>query len=134
MVSVGALAAIPLFSSLPEADLRELAVWFDLQTASEGVRLTGEGAAGYSFFILVEGSATVTSSGATLSSLGPGDFFGEIAILGGGRRTASVTTTSPSKLLVMFGTEFRQLQKAQPEIAARVEQAMRERSGPAAGE
>jgi CRP-like cAMP-binding protein len=121
------LAAIPLFSSLSASDLRELVNWFDVQTISEGVRLTGEGAAGYSFFVLAKGTATVTSEGATLASLGPGDFFGEIAILGDGRRSATVTTTSPTKLFVMFGTEFRRLQDAQPEIAARIEQAMRER-------
>jgi CRP-like cAMP-binding protein len=91
------------------------------------VRLTGEGAAGYSFFILIQGSAVVTSEGADRAALGPGDFFGEIAILGNGRRTATVTTTSPTRLLVMFGTEFRELQQAQPEIAARIEEAMQQR-------
>jgi CRP-like cAMP-binding protein len=121
------LSTIPLFSSLTDADLLELANWFDVQTVSEGVRLTGEGAAGYSFFILTEGSAIVTSEGADLAALGPGDFFGEIAILGNGRRTATVTTTSPARLLVMFGTEFRELQEAQPEIAASIEEAMRQR-------
>jgi voltage-gated potassium channel len=61
------------------------------------------------------------------ADLGPGDFFGEIAILGDGRRTATVTTTSPSQLLVMFGTEFRRLEHAHPEIAGRIEEAMRQR-------
>jgi CRP-like cAMP-binding protein len=121
------LSAIPLFSSLSDADLLELTKWFDVQTTGEGVRLTGEGAAGYSFFILTQGGAVVTSEGADLATLGPGDFFGEIAILGNGRRTATVTTTSPARLLVMFGTEFRELQQAQPEIAARIEEAMRQR-------
>jgi CRP-like cAMP-binding protein len=125
------LSAIPLFSSLSDADLLELANWFDVQSAGEGVRLIGEGASGYSFFILTEGSAVVTSEGADLAALGPGDFFGEIAILGNGRRSATVTTTSPSRLLVMFGTEFRQLQQAQRGIAASIEDAMRERvAGP----
>lgn len=121
------LSAIPLFSSLSDADLLELANWFDVQTSSEGVRLAGEGAAGYSFFILTQGSAVVTSEGADLAALGPGDFFGEIALLGNGRRTATVTTTSPARLLVMFGTEFRELQQAHPEIVARIEEAMRQR-------
>jgi voltage-gated potassium channel len=125
--SADELSAIPLFSSLSDADLLELTKWFDVQPVSEGVRLTGEGAAGYSFFILTQGSAVVTSDGADLAALGPGDFFGEIAILGNGRRTATVTTTSPARLLVMFGTEFRELQQAQPEIAARIEEAMRQR-------
>ena len=121
------LSAIPLFSSLSDADLMELTKWFDVRTAREGVRLTGEGAAGYSFFILTQGGAVVTSEGEDLATLGPGDFFGEIAILGNGRRTATVTTTSPARLLVMFGTEFRELQQAQPGIAARIEDAMRQR-------
>jgi CRP-like cAMP-binding protein len=108
------LAGIPLFDSLGEPELHELAAWFDVQNASEGVRLTGEGAAGYSFVILAEGSALVTTDGENLGTLGPGDFFREIAILGDGHRTATVTTTSPAKLLVMFGTEFRRLQQEQP--------------------
>jgi CRP-like cAMP-binding protein len=126
-VTAEELSTIPLFSSLTDADLLELANWFDVQTAGEGVRLTGEGAAGYSFFILTQGSAVVTSEGADLATLGPGDFFGEIAILGNGRRSATVTTTSPAKLLVMFGIEFRQLQQALPDIATRIEEAMRQR-------
>jgi CPA1 family monovalent cation:H+ antiporter len=121
------LSAIPIFSSLSDADLVELANWFDVQAASEGVQLIGEGAAGYSFFILTQGSTVVSSEGADLAALGPGDFFGEIAILVNGRRTATVTTTSPARLLVMFGTEFRELQQAHPEISARIEEAMRQR-------
>ena len=57
--------------------------------------LTGEGAPGYALFVILEGTATVTSSDDPLRALGPGDFFGEIALLAGGRRTATVTATSP---------------------------------------
>jgi voltage-gated potassium channel len=126
-VTAADLAAIPLFASLPDAELDELAPWFDTQDASPGVRLTGEGAAGYSFFVMAEGSAVVTSDGTEIAGLGPGDFFGEIAIIGNGRRTATVTTTTPARVLVMFGTEFRRLQQAQPEIAARIGAAMADR-------
>jgi len=121
------LASIPLFESLSVSDLHELAGWFDVQEASEGVRLTGEGAAGYSFYVLLEGTAAVVADGSTFAELGPGDFFGEMAILGGGRRMATVTTTSPAKLLFMFGTEFRRLQAAQPDVAARIEETVRRR-------
>lgn len=126
MVGADELAEIPLFESLSEASLRRLAPWFEATTAGEGVRLIGEGAVGYSFFILAEGGAVVTSEDATLADLRPRDFFGEVAILGDGRRSATVTTTSPSKLFVMFGTEFRQLQEAHPDIAAQIEEAMRQ--------
>jgi CRP/FNR family transcriptional regulator, cyclic AMP receptor protein len=127
VVGADELKTVPLFESLEEDDLHELASWFDVQACSEGVCLAGEGAGGYSFFVLVEGSAEVTRDGRPLATLGPGDFFGEIAILAGGRRSATVTTTAPSKLLVMFGTEFRLLQQAQPGIAARIEEAMQQR-------
>jgi len=127
MASAAQLASIPLFESLSVSDLHELAGWFDVQEASEGVRLTGEGAAGYSFYVLLEGNAAVVADGSTLADLGPGDFFGEMAILGDGRRMATVTTTSPARLLFMFGTEFRRLQAAQPDVAARIEETVRRR-------
>jgi CRP-like cAMP-binding protein len=127
VASVDDLAGVALFESLNDAELQELAPWFEERTASAGRLLVGEGASGYSFFILVEGSAVATAGDTTLRNLGPGDFFGEIAILERRRRSATVTTTTPAKLLVLFGTEFRQLQEAHPHIAARIEDAMRQR-------
>jgi CRP-like cAMP-binding protein len=126
-VTAAELAAIPLFSSVSESELEELATWFDVKTAGEGVRLLDEGASGYSFFVLVDGSATVASAGTEVATLSPGDFFGETAILGDGRRNATVTTTSPSRLFTLFGTDFRQLQQTHPRIADRIETAMQER-------
>ena len=126
-VAVSELSAIPLFASLSDAELDELACWFDLKTAGEGVKLMGEGATGYSFFVIAEGEVVVTSNGTERATLGPGDFFGEMAILGDGRRNATVTTATPARLLVMFGTEFRRLHDAHPEIAAQIEAAMAER-------
>ena len=121
------LAAVPLFASLDEPDRAEIACWLDAKDVGEGVRLVGEGASGYTFFVLAEGSAVVTADGEEVRSLGPGDFFGEIAILGDGRRSATVTTTSPSRVLVMFGTEFRRLQQERPAIASQIEATMGER-------
>jgi CRP-like cAMP-binding protein len=121
------LADIPLFTPLDERQLGQLANWFHVQQAGEGVRLVGEGAHGYTFFILTEGTAEVTSESQSLGTLGPGDFFGEMAILGDGRRTATVTSTTPVGFLVMFGTEFRQLEAAHPEIASLITEGMRAR-------
>jgi CRP-like cAMP-binding protein len=128
-VAARELAGIPLFWSLSEGDLDALGDWFDVKTTSEGVEVTCEGASGYTFYVIADGSAVVTSDGTELATLGPGDFFGERAILGDGCRTATVTTTSPARLFVMFGTEFRRLQQAHPEIAARLEGEVRELSG-----
>jgi CRP/FNR family transcriptional regulator, cyclic AMP receptor protein len=133
-VSPADLASIPLFSSLGPEAVDELATWFESKTASEGVKICGEGAPGYSFFVIVDGNAVVSSEGTELATLGPGDFFGEVAILDGGRRTATVTTTTPAKLLVLFGTEFRQLQEAHPAVAAQLEEAVATRTAPPASQ
>ena len=127
VASVADLASIPLFSSLPGDQQTELAKWFHVQDAGESVTLVGEGAPGYTFFIVSTGTAIATSEGETLATLGPGDFFGEIAILGEGRRTATVTSTAPVRLLVMFGTEFRRLEAAHPDIASRIKESMQTR-------
>jgi len=120
------LAGIPLFDSLEPDERATIAPWFELESVSAGANLTGEGASGYSFFILRDGAATVTVDGTEVRTLGPGDFFGELALLGDGRRTATVTTDTPSQVLVLFGTEFRRLQQERPEIAERIESALRE--------
>ena len=128
MFNVDELASVPLFSSLDQERLSAVMEWFHEQNADEGVRLVGEGAPGYTFFVLVEGAATVSIAGETLATLGPGDFFGEMAILGDGRRNATVTSTTPTRLLVMFGTEFRRLEAEYPEIAARIDEAVQARA------
>ena len=115
------------FTGLGHDELEPLCDWVEVASVSEGVRVAGEGAPGYSFFVIAEGNAVVSADGDELATLGAGDFFGEVAILGDGRRSATVATTSPARLFVMFGTEFRQLQEAQPEVAAQLEAAMAER-------
>jgi CRP-like cAMP-binding protein len=119
------LARVPLFDTLDSDALGAIAPWFEVQDVSAGVKLTGEGAPGYSFFVLLEGTATVTVDGIEVRTLEPGAFFGELAILGDGRRTATVTTASPAKVLVLFGTEFRQLQQEYPDLAAQIESRLR---------
>src|ERR1700741_3606775 len=121
------LAGISLFDDLEPDELAAMAPWFEVAESSPGVNLTGESASGYSFYILSDGTASVTIDGVEVNTLGPGDFFGELAILGDGVRTATVTTTSPSRLLVLFGTEFRQLQQEQPDLASRIEAGVRAR-------
>ena len=126
-VAVDTLADLPLFASLT-ADERELvAGWADVRTASRGDRICGEGASGYSFFVLCNGAADVTQDGKELRVLGPGDFFGELAIVGDGRRSATVTAVEPSTRLVFFGTEFRRLEAELPEVAERIRQAAEQR-------
>jgi CRP-like cAMP-binding protein len=127
MVETNVLAGIPLFAALDEFDLRKIAAWFELRDVSEGVELIGEGAPGYKFFLIAEGRAEVRSGDVAVAEFGPGDFFGEGAIVGGGRRNASVVVTSPSQVLVMFGTEFRRLEQSYPDVATQIKTAARER-------
>jgi CRP/FNR family cyclic AMP-dependent transcriptional regulator len=127
VVDTDTLATVPLFASLDNTQLSQIAPWFEARSVSAGTELVGEGASGYSFYILCDGSAIVASNDAAVAELGPGDFFGEGSLLGRGRRGATITTTSPCQVLVMFGTEFRRLQQAQPGIAAAIEDADRQR-------
>jgi CRP-like cAMP-binding protein len=122
------LTGIPLFAGLSDEERTSLAEWFETSDASAGTVLVSEGAAGYSFYVLIDGAAEVTVGDETVATYGPGDFFGEMAILGGGRRNATVTVTAPSRLLSMFGTEFRMLEEVQPDIAARLEETMQQRA------
>ena len=128
MATADDLARVPLFAGLSDDQRGILAEWFEVSDASAGTALVSEGAAGYSFYVLLDGAAEVTVDGETLATYGPGDFFGEMAILGGGRRNATVTVTAPSRVLSMFGTDFRMLQEVQPEVAARLEETMRQRA------
>jgi CRP-like cAMP-binding protein len=121
------LADVPLFASLSPAELETVARWLETRHAEAGERLCGEGATGYSFFVLRSGGATVTRDGEQLATLGPGDFFGELAMAGDGRRTATVTATAPSELLVLFGTEFRRLEQELPQAAEHIRRAVSER-------
>src|SRR5262245_42122362 len=127
------LAALPLFTGLDEDQRAQIADWLEVRTVSAGAQLVGEGAAGYSFFILQDGEAAVTVDGDEVRSLSAGDFFGEMAMLGGGRRAGTVTATSDATVLVLYGTEFRRLQQELPEVADEIERGMRQRlaTGPA---
>ncbi len=127
MATADDLTGVPLFAGLSDDERASLADWFEVSEASVGTTLVSEGAAGYSFYVLADGAAEVTIGDETVATYGPGDFFGEMAILGGGRRNATVTVSAPSRLLSMFGTEFRRLQQEQPGIAEQLEKTMRQR-------
>ena len=122
------LAAVPLFQAVDPDHLPSIAAWLEVEQFPAGHRLTREGAAGYAFFILRDGRALVTVGDDDVSTLGPGDYFGELSLLGEGRRTATVTATTPVTVWSMFGTRFRELQQSEPEVAATLEAAFVTRS------
>ncbi|MCA1726911.1 MAG: cyclic nucleotide-binding domain-containing protein [Actinobacteria bacterium] len=115
------LRAIPMFAGLSEADRRAIAGWADELTVEEGKHLVDEGRFAYEFFVIVEGSAEVRRADRVLGTLGPGDFFGELGLLGeGGTRTASVVATSPLRVIVMLNRDFAAMDRAMPAVAKRI--------------
>jgi cAMP-dependent protein kinase regulator len=121
------LKDIPLFASLSDRDRRQVAQWADELEVREGERLVNQGAFAHEFFAILEGTAEVTKDGDVVRELGPGDFFGEIALLEEERRTASVTAKTPMRVVVMFGRDFRQMDSVMPDVARQVQQAIEER-------
>ena len=118
MVDVGELRSVPLFGGLATDDLATLAERADLVEADAGVDLTREGDFGHCVFAIVDGTAAVTVDGASVRELGPGDLFGEIAVLASGRRTATVTSSSPMRLVSLFKRDLCRLADERPEFDA----------------
>jgi CRP/FNR family transcriptional regulator, cyclic AMP receptor protein len=116
-----------LFARCTKAELIEVALSADELAAPEGDKLTEEGRRGREFFVLVEGAVVVERGGRKLADLGPGDWFGEIAILTFKPRTATVTATSPVRLLVISDRAFRRVVETTPRIALTVLRSVAER-------
>lgn len=114
------LRSLPLFAELGPAELEQVASWFDVEERDSGATLTQQGASGYAFYVLRDGTATVIQGDEEIRRLGPGDFFGELSIIGDGRRTATVKATSRVTVWNMFGTEFRNLEHHFPELAEKI--------------
>jgi CRP/FNR family transcriptional regulator, cyclic AMP receptor protein len=121
---------VPLFSSASKHELEEIAQLADEIDLPEGRTVITEGETGREFFVLVEGTADVVRGGKKVASIGPGDFFGEIALISKTPRNASITTTSAARALVITDRAFRQLLDQQPEIAVGVLHALAERLAP----
>jgi CRP/FNR family transcriptional regulator, cyclic AMP receptor protein len=121
------LEGIVFFSGLSKPELKRLAQWTDEISVGEGERLATEGEFAHEFFVIEEGSAEVTHDGETIAELGPGDFFGEIGLLETERRTANVVATSPMRVIVMFGREFKAMEREMPTVADRIRAAIRAR-------
>jgi CRP-like cAMP-binding protein len=127
------IKGVPLFSGASKAQLAEIAGIADEVDLPAGRTLILEGDTGREFFILVDGTADVTQDGKQIGRImGPGDFFGEIALVAKGPRTATVTTASPVRALVITDRAFRQLLEHSPAIAVVVLTALAERLAPTA--
>jgi CRP/FNR family transcriptional regulator, cyclic AMP receptor protein len=122
-----ALARCPFFTGLSRGELLELAKVTEDLEVGEGKALTREGQSGSEFFVIVEGRVSVAKDGKEIRTLGPGDFFGEIALLEDSPRTATVTATGPLRFFVLTRQAFRSLLAHQPQLEQKVMRALEER-------
>jgi CRP/FNR family cyclic AMP-dependent transcriptional regulator len=118
---------VPLFGGLSKRELDEVAGIADEFAMDAGSELTHEGAAGHEFLVLVEGTADVRRKGRKVNTLGSGDFLGEIALITGVPRTATVTTTAPARMLVITARDFKSLLRRTPSIQLKVLEALASR-------
>jgi CRP/FNR family transcriptional regulator, cyclic AMP receptor protein len=119
--------SIPLFAGLSKDDQQVVAQYADEVDVEAGATLAREGRLAYEFFAIREGTADVTLDGRHAAALGPGDFFGEIGLLAGERRVATVVATSPMRLIVLTGSQLRAIDSRMPGVGERVRNAMAQR-------
>ena len=105
-VSTDTLKKVPLFSGLDDKELNQIASSMRERRFSEGDTLTQEGSGGAGFFIVEEGEAEVTVGGEVKGTIGPGDYFGEIALLRDVPRTATVTAATAARLYTLERADF----------------------------
>ena len=110
------LSQVPFFAGLKSRDLDAIAHASDEIDAKPGKVLAAQGSAGHEFYVIVEGTVSVERDGEHLRDLGAGDTFGELALVARIPRTATVTCTSPCRLIVLGAREFIALRLDHPEI------------------
>ena len=114
------LKRVPLFERCSQRELGQIAMLADELDLPSARDLTREGASGFEFIILVEGEADVVRGARVVNELGPGDFVGEIALVSGKPRTATVRTRGPARVLVITASGFRTLMHDVPSIKDKV--------------
>lgn len=121
------LKEVPFFAPLGKKELTFVGQQTDEIDVPAGKVLAAQGDLGHEFFVVESGTAEVTRDGEHVVDLGPGDFFGEMALLEDDRRTATVTATSPMVLIVMSRAGFRAVDRQMPAVHAQVTAAIAER-------
>jgi trk system potassium uptake protein TrkA len=115
------LRGVWLFSACDEGEIERIAAMADPRSVGAGTEVTREGDVGLEFFVIAEGDAIATVDGDEVGRLGPGGFFGEMALIDGGERVATVTATTAMRLLVLGRREFNEmLEIAMPEITPKL--------------
>jgi len=111
------LAQVPLFSGVKPKDLKRLEKRMTERAFNEGDEITTEGKSGIGFFVIEHGNATVSVGGNIIRTLGPGEHFGEVALIDSGPRSATVVATTDLRCRGMSAWEFRPFVEEHPEVA-----------------
>jgi CRP/FNR family cyclic AMP-dependent transcriptional regulator len=122
------LKRVPLFQGLDDKHLKQVAASFIDRPFTAGQELTVEGSGGVGFFVIESGEMRVTVEGEDRRTLKAGDYFGEVALLDGGLRTATVTAASDGKMYGLTPWQFRPLVEENAAIAWPLLQAMAKRT------
>jgi CRP-like cAMP-binding protein len=127
-VDVSELKNIPLFADVPDDKLLKVATFASLESAVEGKVIIREGGSANAFYAIEEGTVKVERGGEHLADLGPGDVFGETALLEKSERGATVTATSPVRMIKIDHWEIPRIRQSMPEVLEELQRKVEERS------
>jgi CRP-like cAMP-binding protein len=126
-MDIGRLKPLPLFANVDENDLASIAPFVKEVSVAEGAQLVREGDYSYELIAIEEGTADVIRGDEKVAELGPGDYFGEMGVVEGEKRTASVVATSPMRLISLTSWEIRRMQKSMPQVVEQIRKTIEER-------
>jgi CRP-like cAMP-binding protein len=129
-VDADRVLAQPLFSSLTREEAEEFAAFCEVRHLEQSQVVFSQGGLAVAFFVIESGEADAVADGRPIRTMGPGDWFGEIAIVEQSHRTATVVATSPLTVIAMTAFEFRRLEAEHPDVAATIAEKMQQRGHP----
>ena len=128
-MDVSQLKRIPLFEAIPDDDLKQVATFAVGEEHPEGAVVVKEGDFSNHFYGIEDGTAKVEVDGSEVAQLGAGDVFGEQGLLDKSERSATVTATSPLRVIKIEHWELSRMKKSMPEVVAKLRQQVEERQG-----
>jgi CRP-like cAMP-binding protein len=127
-VDVSQLKRVELFADVPDEALAKIAPFTKVDEFAEGRDVVKEGGFANDFYVITEGTAKVERDGEHLADLGPGDVFGEQALLEKQQRSATVTATDTLRVIKIEHWELSRMKKAMPEVVEQLQRTVEERS------
>ena len=128
-MDVSQMKSIPLFRDVPDDHLKRVATFAELESHPEGAAVVKEGAYANDFYAIEDGTAKVERDGQQLAELGPGDVFGEQALLEGEQRSASVIATAPLRVIKIAHWELDKMKRDMPQVVDELKRQIEARKG-----